>query len=116
MADAKVVAVTSRRSFLGMLGISSLALYAEAPAARADAATTLEKLGPALGIKKATPVSNKFIIRNEGTKPMSVNYRRYVDGEDQRSDGRTGYRYLVSSVLLPGEELCITAAEMKGPY
>lgn len=97
-------AIPSRRSFLGWLGVTgALALYRPVPegAYAAKAAPT------------PTPprTVSPFIIRNESEKPYVVHYTRLDLNspiDPPKPDAHRSY-----AILLPGEELTISAVEMQ---
>lgn len=114
----------NRRSFLGWLGLSSLAVYSVQDESPSTEMTVETDTGQPLSMGHSS-----WVIKNEGDKPMVVHYRRegptewvYQDGTrveridrgalvpkfGKFADGRS-----TEALLLPGEELTITAVEMK---
>lgn len=108
----------NRRSFLGWFGASAgtLAIYKELPANAVDAKSWADRQGRET-IDKVTP-SNQFVIKNEGQEPYVVHYARYDrrDGPVWAGGTIVGRQQShVSAILLPGEELTITAVPMQIP-
>lgn len=64
----------------------------------------------------------QYVIRNDGTLPMVINYRQndastsMVLARHATSNGSSRYGMVhISNILLPGEELTITAIAVKVP-
>lgn len=110
----------NRRSFLGWLGggaaAATVAIYADDVPLPHPAANPIQTKDDA----KATPAQS-FILKNEGQTPMVISYvrdsPRMAVTEDRLrnserygkfSDGRRS-----EAILLPGEELRVTAIVMK---
>ena len=98
-----------RRSFLGWLGGSAgaLAVYRAEP----DLTAATQTLA---GDTRDAKPSSTFTIRNESEKPYVVAYTRVTRAPDfWKSDPHDVHKSWAP--LLPGEELTITAVEMKIP-
>lgn len=98
----------NRRNFLGWLGATSsaVAIYKHVeipPSAQHLPAADLTKLAD------ASPAAC-YVVKNEGEQPMVVHYNR----RDPEFESRSKYGAVhVSTLLLPGEELTITAVPAK---
>ena len=106
----------NRRNFLGWLGgtAGALAIYKSTPdvtAARVDPATP----DPYRSMADTCP-SQQFVIRNEGQMAMQIHSVR-IDriGDTPRRDrySRPENYHAGATILLPGEELTITASELR---
>lgn len=110
----------NRRSFLGWLGggaaAATVAIYSDSPIAE----TPPERSPLPIHTKdddKATPAQS-FILKNEGETPMVISYKR--SRELRCADGMIipyktldSRRYGTEAILLPGEELRVTAVAMR---
>lgn len=111
----------NRRSFLGWLGASPLALYVVNPIDPRDGLPSTELTVEDDKGKPLTMGSSKWVVKNEGDKPMVIHYLRGAtpssmpDRPDplERRYGRFASGRETEALLLPGEELTITAVEMK---
>jgi hypothetical protein len=104
----------NRRNFLGWLGATSgtVAIYKQT-------AIPEQVLKPALApadldrLVEQSPASC-YVIRNEGERPMVVNYKRDGSALDLARTKRASHHVQhISTLLLPGEELTITAVPAK---
>lgn len=104
---------TSRRTFLGRLGLgaATVALYSvDGPPIAAKDKASIPYFGPA----KA-----QYVIKNDSEKPMVVHYAATQPDGYEQPHARERYRRTpapsrsTSAILLPGEELTITAVEMQ---
>ena len=97
----------NRRNFLGWLGATSgtVAIYKQV-----EIPPLLEETPERLidYHAKESPASC-YVIRNQGDVPMVVNYKR--EGEFDNRASRHALH--ISTLLLPGEELTITAVPAK---
>lgn len=99
-----------RRTFLGWLG-AAVGVYAIDP----TGPTQLPQVLP----DEAIPAGQRFVIRNESQVPMVVAFKSTcVERAQRATDSHTRITasrpYQSEGILLPGEELTISAATMKG--
>lgn len=107
--------IMKRRSFLGFLG-TTIGIYAAEPT---TIAWTPADIASAPDVATASSPSRmqSFVLRNDGTTPMVVAYKSLsADAPPLSSAARAleKVRYQAEAILLPGEELTITATPMKG--
>lgn len=104
-----------RRTFLGWLG-AAVGVYA------VDPTLTAAQPRPADSLADPNPASvqaQRFVIRNESQVPMVVAFKStFVERAQRATDSHTRITasrpYQSEGILLPGEELTISAAVMKG--
>lgn len=103
-----------RRGFLGILG-AAIGVYAVEPTLDASQPRThVEQLAIQEGVPPAHMQS--FVLRNDGETPMVIAYksssREPIATRAQQILAKRPYQ--TEAILLPSEELTITAAPMKG--
>lgn len=98
----------NRRNFLGWIGATSgaVAVYKDVVVP-----SSLEHLPDANLSKLADKTAGTYVVINESTIPMVVHYKRL--GGALHVERPSHHAVHVSTVLLPGEELTITAVPAK---